>query len=91
MLLDEHYKKDALTLLKEGLENNRISQEQYDLAIERLERNEDIAEYLKLADSGEGDDLKVGRERNPLNRADFTEAELESLRTLAPEEYDLLL
>lgn len=34
--------------------------------------------------------LKAAREEQPLHRSDFTEAELEKLKRLAPEEYELL-
>ena len=34
--------------------------------------------------------LKAAREEKPLRREDFSEAELEKLKRLAPEEYELL-
>ena len=34
--------------------------------------------------------LKAARKEKPLHRSDFTEAELEKLKVLAPEEYELL-
>lgn len=34
--------------------------------------------------------LKAAREEQPLHRSDFTEAELEKLKLLAQEEYELL-
>lgn len=34
--------------------------------------------------------LRAAREEKPLHRSDFSEAELEKLKGLAPEEYELL-
>jgi hypothetical protein len=78
-------------VLETGLEKENISQDEMQEAL-NLTTWEAITPILNKAQGihADPDNLKQAREKAPLHRSDFTPSELEKLKSLAPEEYELL-
>ena len=90
----EECKEEVAKILQEGLDNHTISKQEMDEALklqswEALQPILDKAQHISSFQEYR-DELKLVRAERPLMREDFTNAELEQLRELAPEEYDLL-
>ena len=87
----EECKEEVAKLLHQGLKNGYISQAEMDEALKLTS----WPQLQPILDKAQGiqenkDDLKLVRAEKPLMREDFTEEELEKLKALAPEEFELL-
>lgn len=88
----EEDKATITRILQDGLNNGLISEDEYNAAL-TLTTWEAITPILNKAQGitpTEKQSLKYAREEAPLHRSDFTVDELEKLKSLAPEEYELL-
>lgn len=90
----EECKEEVAKLLQTGLKTGLISQDEFVTALkfqswEALQPILDKAQGIDPVDPAE-DELKTAREENPLYFRDFTNTELERLKLLAPDEYELL-
>ena len=89
----EECKEEVAKLLQQGVKNGYISQAEMDEALKftswpQLQPILDKAQNIHPLDPAE--ELKQVRAEKPLMREDFTKEELEKLKALAPEEYELL-
>lgn len=89
----EQEKESIRKILQAGLKNGYISQVEMDEAL-KLTSWPQLQPILDKAQGvdplGPAEELKQVRAEKPLKREDFTEEELEKLKALAPEEYELL-
>ena len=87
----EEEKATITKILEQGLNNGLISEDEYNAALS-LSTWETLQPFLNKAQGVQAapDSLKQAREETPLYRSDFTESELEKLKSLAPEEYEML-
>lgn len=90
----EECKEEVAKLLQTGLQAGLISQDEFDTALkvttwEALQPILDKAQGVEPVDPAE-DELRTAREETPLYFRDFTEEEIDKLRVLAPDEYELL-
>ena len=89
----EECKEEVAKLLHQGVKNGYISQVEMDEALKltswpQLQPILDQAQGIDPLDPAE--ELKQVRAEKPLMREDFNKEELERLKALAPEEYELL-
>lgn len=89
----EKCKEEVAKLLQQGVKNGYINQAEMDEALKltswpQLQEILDKAQGVDPLDPVE--ELKLARAEKPLHASDFTREELEKLKALAPEEYELL-
>lgn len=87
-------RSDIVSILQPALESGIITKLEYDKALTSdnwtaIQPILDKAQSVSTSDDLES--LKSARLEHPLDRSSFTESELEKLRALAPEEYELIL
>lgn len=87
----EQEKEPIKKILTHGLQTGLITESEMEAALSMTT----WAEIQPILDKAQNikdnkDDLKLARAEHPLHRSNFTEDELKKLRSLAPEEYDLL-
>lgn len=79
-------------ILQQGVKNGCISQAEMDEALKLTSwpQLQPILDKAQGIHPTAGKELEQARAEKPLMRADFTVEELEKLKALAPEEYELL-
>ena len=87
----EECKEEVAKLLHQGVDNHTISEQEMEEALSMTT----WPQLQPILDRAQGiddpaEELKQVRAEKPLHASDFTEEEIEKLRRLAPEEYDLL-
>ncbi len=87
----EEEKATISRILEQGLNNGLINEDEYNAAL-ALTTWEELQPFLNKAQGihADPDNLKQAREEAPLHRSSFIPSELEKLKSLAPEEYEML-
>lgn len=88
----EQEKPTIKKILTHGLQAGLITEDEYKkgLACQTWDLLQPVLDKAQEVKSTTKEELKQAREAKPLYRSDFTVAELEKLKTLAPEEYEML-
>ena len=88
----EQEKPTIKEILNHGLQAGLITEDEYKegMACQTWDLLQPVLDKAQGVVNDGVEQLKQAREEKPLYRADFTDAELEKLKTLAPEEYELL-
>ena len=84
-------KENIRAVLQQGLEKGNISKAEMEEAL-GFSTWESLQPFLNKAQGiyADPDNLKQARMEALLHRSDFTPSELEKLKSLAPEEYEML-
>jgi len=85
-------KENIRAVLQQGLEKGKISKAEMEEAL-GFSTWESLQPFLNKAQgihAPSPDNLVLAREEAPLHRSSVTPSELEKLKSLAPEEYELL-
>ena len=91
----EEEKATITRILRQGLGSGFISEDEYNAALtlttwESLQPLLNKAQGVTPTTEKANEELKHAREEAPLYRSNFTVDELEKLKSLAPEEYEML-
>ena len=88
----EECKEEIRAVLQQGLEKGYITEGETEQALQFQEWStlQPILDKAQGVHHATKEELKQAREASPLYRSQFTPSELEKLKVLAPEEYELL-